>query len=406
MARGRFWTLLTAMGVALSAAGSVRADEAAQKLTAEHLAAGTLAAGDVALSALVERDPADNDARFGLGVVRFVRAVEHLSQGLYRYGMQSPQFAMFLPIVRLPVPPNPSPKPITYADFHGLLADFVADLGRAEATLAGIGVGPVSLPLDLRRVSYDVVGDGSGREPVIVALQRVTGLSDNDLAVSLAFGFDRGDVYWLRGYIHLMMAFGEFFLAHDWHESFDDTFHLFFPSANLAFSHALFSADAMDWGPIADLITFLHIRWPVAEPERMRAVRDHLKAVIALSRQTWDAVEAETDDDREWLPNPRQTSPFALLRVDQAHIDAWRAILDEAELLLDGRKLVPHWRFGRGINLRRVFEEPQAFDFVLWFTGPAALPYLEDGPVETSANWSRIVAAFGSQFGTYAAWFN
>ncbi len=31
-----------------------------------------------------------------------------------------------------------------------------------------------------------------------------------------------------------------------------------------------------------------------------------MKSVIALSRKTWDAVRAETDNDNEWLPGPNQ----------------------------------------------------------------------------------------------------
>jgi hypothetical protein len=144
------------------------------------------------------------------------------------------------------------------------------------------------------------------------------------------------------------MAFGEFFSAYDWHESFDYTFHLFFPQAGLPFTGALFNAAGDDWNDIADLISFLHIRWPIAEPARVKAARDHLKSVVALSRQTWDAIEAETDNDNEWLPNPRQTSPFAALTVSEAHIQGWRALLDEADLILDGKILVPHWRFKQG----------------------------------------------------------
>ena len=39
-------------------------------------------------------------------------------------------------------------------------------------------------------------------------------------------------------------------------------------------------------------------------------------------------------------------------------------------------------------------------------TGPAALPYLEDGPVATSEEWNRITDSFGGGFGVFAVWFN
>lgn len=87
-------------------------------------------------------------------------------------------------------------------------------------------------------------------------------------------------------------------------------------------------------------------------------------------------------------------------------VEAWHLVLDEVDALLDGRTLLPHWRFDTGINLKRAFEEPSDFDLVLWITGPAALPYLEDGDVLTSRKWAEITSAFRGSFGSYAIWFN
>ena len=230
------------------------------------------------------------------------------------------------------------------------------------------------------------------------------------MPATLVFAFDKGDALWLRGYSNVLMAFTEFWLAHDWHESFDVAFPHFFPKVQSDFAKALAApgGDPMyaEGAPIADFISFFHIRWPVAEPERMAAVRQHIKAMIALSRQSWDAIEAETDDDAEWLPNPRQTSPFASVQVNAERIAAWRAVLDQAEAVIDGKVLVPHWRFDKGFNLARVFDEPQDFDLVLWITGPAALPYLEDGPVTTSRDWEAMIGAFEGSFGVSAIWYN
>ena len=242
-------------------------------------------------------------------------------------------------------------------------------------------------------------------------IERVTGMARSVMPSSLVFAFDKGDALWLQGYCNLLGAFGEFFLAYDWHESFDTTFFHFFPKMKSPFRDALTPPDPKDYfgtegGPVADFISFLHIRWPVSEPARMAAARDHLKKMIALSRTSWTAIEAETDNDREWLPNAKQTSPFESVIVDEKRIAGWRAVLDEADAILDGKKLVPHWRLRQGINVRRVFEEPQPFDFVLWITGPAALPYLEDGPTTTSEDWNRITESFGGGFGVFAVWFN
>jgi hypothetical protein len=412
MFKPRSWkkALIAGAVVALAASSAV-ADEAANKLAVDHLYAGTLAAGDAELAAILEADPSNDDARIGLGTIRFVRSIENLSQGLYRYGLKTPR-SFLLPILRLPVPENPNPDPITFTDFQGLVAGFSKDLGLAEQTLVGVGPG-VKLTLDLRKIHYDVNGDGRilEDESFIAVMQQVTGMPSDAMPASLTFGFDQGDALWLRGYCNVLMGFSDFIVAHDWHESFDATFHHFFPKMDSAFAAALAPPDEnnpmyAEGAPIADFITFFHIRWPVSDPALMAGVRQHLKQMIALSRESWDSIEAETDDDLEWLPNAHQKSPFESVQVNAEQIAAWRGVLDQAEEVVDGKKLVPHWRFTKGFNLAKIFEEPQPFDVVLWITGPAALPYLEDGPITTSEDWNAIVDSFGGNFGVFAVWFN
>jgi len=81
--------------------------------------------------------------------------------------------------------------------------------------------------------------------------------------------------------------------------------------------------------------------------------------------------------------------------------------LDEAEAVLNGQKLLPHWRVkdGRGINLKEVFEEPSTFDLVLWVHGAAALPYLEKGPLVTQETARSLSGAFQGRFLAFAVWF-
>jgi hypothetical protein len=401
--------VLTGLALLIGVVVPAAADDAAQRLAVQHMEAGTLAAGEAELAALVARDPANNDARFGLGGIQFLMAVEHLAQGLYHYGLSSPR-TFVVPILRLPVPPNPNPARITYTDFRDVLLRFVADLAKAEATLGAMSDADARLPVDLAKIRYDANADGvagSGELfAAVIAQVMGTGVGAEENAPTVV-AFDRADAYWLQGYANVLMALGQFLLAHDWHRSFDAGFHVFFPNADTPFVKEL-SLSGNEWSQerIIDVISFLHIAWPVAEPVRMQRVHNHLKTVIALSRKSWTSIEAETDDDREWLPGPRQTQSFTGILIGADQVAAWRAVLDETEAILDGRKLVPHWRLERGINLRRVFDEPQPFDLVLWITGPAALPYLESGPVTTREDWNRILQAFGSQFGRYAIWFN
>lgn len=140
----------------------------------------------------------------------------------------------------------------------------------------------------------------------------------------------------------------------------------------------------------------------------MKASLAHLESVIDHSRQSWKAIQAETDDDREWIPNSKQTGVIPGVRVTEEMIAGWHEFLNEGEKMLSGKKLIPHWRLKAeyGINLRRVFLEPREFDVVMWAHGAAAVPYAEKGIVVRGETWNRMEQIFGGQFIGFAFWFN
>ena len=167
---------------------------------------------------------------------------------------------------------------------------------------------------------------------------------------------------------------------------------------------------ASEWR-FADFISLVHlVNWPVVEPERRQAARRHLLEMIRLSREDWKAILAETDNDREWLPGPQQKgiNPLTGLEVGQEQVQAWLATLTVAEDLLEGRVLLPHFRItGKGINMKRFFDEPKPFDLVLSITGPGIAPYLESGKILSSDDFDQIQREFGGAgFLTFALWFN
>ena len=126
-----------------------------------------------------------------------------------------------------------------------------------------------------------------------------------------------------------------------------------------------------------------------------------------MSRASWKAILAETGDDREWIPGPQQKNGvITSMPVTQEQVKAWMRALDDFDALLDGAKLLPHWRFAQGFNLRRFFLEPRDFDLVLWIAGYGAAPYLEKGPILESGEWRDLNGAFGGNFLGYAFWFN
>jgi hypothetical protein len=148
-----------------SMAPPVRADE--PPLAERFLLDGRLVEGITALEARLATHPDDDQARFGLGVTQFLRAVERLGQSLHRHGALGPdnRLARMVPFLRLPVPPNPDPAEVSYADSRTMLAAFLVDLAAAEKTLAGIRSAEVSLPLPFGRVRLDLDGDGKAGEP-------------------------------------------------------------------------------------------------------------------------------------------------------------------------------------------------------------------------------------------------
>jgi hypothetical protein len=384
-----------------------------------HAYAGTLARGEAELASLASRG--GSDGRFALGAAQFMRAVERLGQSFYRHGLEAPRSAL-VPILRLPLPANPNPEPLRYDRFRSVLAQFADDLRRADATLAQVGPEDVKLMVDVMQVRLDFDGDGSGgdHESLVNVLAGIDprfranrSLQPDIVVPGFAAAFDRGDVAWMRGYANLLAAIAEFWVAHDFEPMFEQTFHLFFPRAGLPYAAFLAKQQTTqgeglftEAGPIADAIAFVHLlNCPVREPARLAAALSHLRAVPALSRESWRYVLAESDDDNEWIPNPRQTNRFPL-PVTQERIDAWLRTMAQFEEVLDGRKLVPHWRFDKGVNLRRALTEHKTFDLVLWVTGAGVAPFLEDGPVLTSDEWDDITGVLEGNFFGYAVWFN
>ena len=168
-------------------------------------------------------------------------------------------------------------------------------------------------------------------------------------------------------------------------------------------------ANGLPVNEILDAIAAIHLmNFPVSEPKRMTAALVHLNSVITLSRESWKGYLAETDDDHEWIPNPKQTGVIPNVKVTDEMVQGWMGFLNEAESILAGKKLVPFWRGkpGKGVNIRRVFTEPRPFDLVLWVQGTAAVPYLEEGPVTTGETWQRLQRLFGGEFIGFAFWFN
>ncbi|MGX9144294.1 hypothetical protein [Mesorhizobium sp. 128a] len=415
----RFAGLLASALLLLLPISSARA--AAPEAATALFEAKTVSDRNAALTALEAAASGDPAAAYAAGAGEFFTALEILGGGLHRHGFESPQSFM-LPLMRLPVPDNPSPEPLTYEQFRAILVAFRDRLEKSAATLRSVPAdADIGMVIDLTHVGIDLNEDGAiapdeSMAAIMASLAR-GGIAPDDTAPALAFRFDRADGYWLQGYAEFLMAQADFWLAHDFRNMFDGSFHMLFPHAKLPLQDTLVPLDggsggmlASEWR-IADFISLVHlVNWPVVEPERRQAARRHLLEMIRLSREDWKAIRTETDNDREWLPGPQQkgANPLTGLEVGEEQVQAWLAALTMAEDLLEGRTLLPHFRIAdKGINMKRFFEEPKNFDLVLSITGPAIAPYLESGKILTSDEFDQIQRQFGGAgFLTFALWFN
>lgn len=410
--------------IGLAGFPAVAAEEVVETL-AEQLRQGQLAEAERFLQQHLVAEPEHAEARFALGVVHLFSAVERLGQDQYRYGAMAGTVRN-LPVLRVPVPVNPDPEPVTYDQVRQLFADFQAGLSRAEAELAKVDLGSdVKLPIDLAAIRLDLNGDGQAAadERLLAVFAAVTQRRPVAAPDSLPVKFDAGDVPWLRGYCHFLMGFCDLVLAYDHQSLFDHTGQLLYPrhqsTAAVAEPLDIAARDGFE-RHVLDLIAAIHLMdFPLREPRRMESARQHFLTMIRTSRESWKLILAETDNDREWLPNPNQTGALGI-PVTGPLIDGWHDVLVEMEDLLEGRKLVPFWRDysgwfgsvakipeqGRGVNLKRFFSEPGDFDLVMMIQGTAALPYVEQGTLSRPETWRDLTRVFGGQFFGFAVWFN
>jgi hypothetical protein len=386
--------------------------------TRQALESSNLATGEKGMSARLATDPSDNEARFGLGMIRFAEAIENFGQRQYRYGLRAPPNTMF-PFFRLPVPLNPSPQEATYEKQRESLQSLLDDLSKVEATLAPMTASETKIVIDLNAVQFDFSGDRKADSSetlgsILAAMGSRGAHPAQNESGPFEVKFDNSDALWLRGYCHLLSASLEFVLAYDWRNTFERTAGLFYPrvtpppfGANPHFASRREGFMA-DYGEITDFAVLIHeIRWPLIEPARLQAAHAHLKQAVAMSRASWNSILAETTDDREWIPGPQQKNGVVTsMSVRQATVDGWLHALDDFDAVLDGKRLLPHWRFSQGFNFKRVFFEPRDFDLVLWAAGYSAVPYLEDGPTLSLSDWNEWNRGFNGNFLAYAIWFN
>jgi hypothetical protein len=378
----------------------------AEPLVEQYLHSGRLARGEQAMEAALAANPDDDQLRFGLAVLQLVKGVERLGQGLYQYGCLAGANDIFL---RIPIPQNPDPSIITYADLRRLLDAFHNDLKTVESTLSTIKSKDVKLPLKLADVRLNMTGQADANERFLDILKKLMGPNFRLPADNLDFVvcFDRGDVAWLRAYCHLLMGMIDLTLAVDLEESFNLSAEHQFAKPK----HVFRGEPAERWKKQSEIWE----RVKIAEPVRWGHFRQHMLKVCELNRETWSFIRSETDNDHEWLPNPKQTGVLRMPVTDEM-IDAWLEMMAEFESLYDGKKAFPKEivqfispQTNRGLNFKAFLDNPP--DEINWKRvrdEGIRERYLDESlPPVDIMKIVRVFSIFQNTLAVgYAAWFN
>jgi len=248
-------------------------------LVEAYLLQGKLAQGEVALRERLKTEVGDDQARFGLGVLQFLRSVENLGQSFYRFGIRTYSGGGFvLPFLRLPAPTNEKADQISYEQLRSIISQLLTNLTECQCTLSQIKDGEVQLPLHFGMIQLDLSGkkDATADKSLWKVYAALTNHQDIPLEKAQGFyiKFDRGDVHWLRGYCHLLSAICCIYLAHDSKELFQRTAHLFFTNVQTPYGFLNKGKHVKKLGSdgveILDLIALVHlIRCEVVEAPKM-----------------------------------------------------------------------------------------------------------------------------------------
>lgn len=372
-------------------------------LVEKYLHSGQLSKGELALEAALAASPGDDQIRFGLGVLKFVRAFERFGQKLHEYGVKNENSS--IPFIRLPVPKNPDPAVIHYATFRRMLDDLARDLCAAEAVLARITDDDVRLALKIAHIRLDLDGDGQPTDALMDLVTKVLRQNFEFLKTNPHFRvcFDRGDVAWFRCYCHLLAGMIDFYLAFDLEDSFNIASDDLFARPK----HPFRGNQQEKWEKLSGIWRGIS----VMEPQRLARFRKHWLKVVDLNRETWRHIRAETDNDCEWLPNTKQQGVIGLNVRDEL-VDGWLEVMSELEALLEGRKtLMKNFgldKDGKGLNVKALLDDPPAkFVFDGNFTKNLGDQYFSDAKEIDLALLFRVFTLLQDTGGfAYAVWLN
>jgi hypothetical protein len=346
------------------------------------------------LGAQTDKSPSD---QFALGALQFLRGIEKTLQVRWEYNATIDD--LDLPVLRLPVPPNPDAKPFRADLITGLFTELLTDMDASRAALAEIPEGAdVALDMNLANLWFDINMNGKrdlGEGVIEVGANTLMGeinFGEMDGIPPMDVRFDTADVAWLTAYTHMVSAAGEMVVAFDPTEAITNVMNANAKMIELRGNAPMEFGFDMQFGGWVDQFAMAYGALnQQPDATHTRAAHAHLLSMIAENKVFWAAVAQETDNEREWIPNDKQTAALGF-ELGPGTGAAWQAVLADVEALLNGDRLIEYWRISPagGVNVKKLFMDPPVVDIVTWVQGSGLLPYLERGPVISGDSLNRF----------------
>jgi hypothetical protein len=198
-------------------------------------------------------------------------------------------------------------------------------LGEAESELEAVekdlaivarhsGVA-VELCLACWEIDWNGNGRVDDRDRLLLQIEqdeRGEEIPEEDPRRKPTFRFDDGDVAWARAFVAFNRAAVDVLLAYDFTQ---------------------IGSVAAAGGGVPDKIVIKLVR-----KERIDQAKQRILEGLAQSDASRRAYLAETDDDREWVPNPRQRNHPMPLPMDAALYDTWAHVVLDAQRLVEGEE--------------------------------------------------------------------
>ncbi|MEM6412610.1 MAG: hypothetical protein AAF683_13865 [Pseudomonadota bacterium] len=343
------------------------------------------------------------------GMAEALSAIEHVLQ--VRYSTYSGELPL-APGGQATIDYNPDAE-FDPAFVETAMLGALGHFASAEDALVMATGKDFTVDVDLAELWFDIDADGTKDEgeDALAQLGILLGVSaDEALEVgNTVIQFDTADADWLAAYVHLASASAELVLSVDPTSAITTVFEGNERMQQLGIiGPDPFFGTQNEIDTIAVVLAALN---GVPDAARTQSALAHLKQMVEHNRNFWTLVAEETDDQNEWLPNANQTSAFGV-EVSEETAENWQAVLAEMSGVLEGEKLIPHWRVTEagslsvGINVESLLTDPGDFQLALLLHGASLAPHMEEGEVVDTNVWREFSLGVGGQGIPFAFWLN